>query len=72
VPPPILVVSGRREESQGPVAARQGPSQHPRGYEKCGLGHSRGIERASNDPRKVGLAIRFLDDRRAGSERLKP
>ena len=33
-PPPILGVLARREKR----LARQGPSQHPRGYEKCGLG----------------------------------
>src|SRR5580704_11077554 len=36
-PPPILLVSARREKPHGTIGARQGPSQHPRGYEKCGL-----------------------------------
>ena len=30
-------VLARREKPHGPIGARQGPSQHPRGYEKCVL-----------------------------------
>ena len=31
---------GKARKAPWPIGARQGPSQHPRGYEKCGLGPS--------------------------------
>jgi len=54
------------------AAIRHLPSLPPGADRHTRLRDDWNVERAPYDPREVGLAVRFLNDRRARSQRLKP